>query len=228
MQLSATDAARALDVPEKTLYRWLKQGLLPAHAVHDQYRFNRDELLEWATARGIVVSERLMADDDTSWGRLSLAAAIELGGVHRDVEGADRDAVLRAVVARMPFPEEVDRDALLQVLLARESMGSTGIGNGIAIPHVRSPIVLHVPRAMVALCFLREAIAFGAVDGKPVHTVFAIVSPSVKGHLHLLSLLARGLQHPGFAAALARQAAADEILAQCRLVEAASTKGAKA
>ena len=144
--------------------------------------------------------------------------------MHGDLAGVDKDGVLRAVIARMPFPEEVNREALLQVLLARESMGSTGIGNGIAIPHVRNPIVLHVPRALVSLCFLRQPIEFGAVDGQPVHTVFAIISPSIKGHLHLLSRLALALKNGGFAEALARKAAPAEILAQCRLAEARSPK----
>jgi PTS system nitrogen regulatory IIA component len=227
MQLSVTDAARILNVPEKTIYRWLKQGHLPAHSVNGQHRFHRAELLEWATSRGIAVSAGIMAEEDAPAGLASLSEGIERGGVHGGVEGSSKDEVLRAVVARMPFPAGVDREALLQVLLARESMGSTGIGNGIAIPHVRNPIVLHVPKAMVVLCFLREAIEFGAVDGKPVHTVFAIVSPSVKGHLHLLSRLACALKHPGFSAALARKAPAEEILAACRLAEAPAARAAK-
>ena len=50
--------------------------------------------------------------------------------------------MLRAVVARMPLADEGDRELLLDVLLAREAMGSTGVGDGIAIPHVRNPVVL--------------------------------------------------------------------------------------
>jgi PTS system nitrogen regulatory IIA component len=47
---------------------------------------------------------------------------------------------------------------LFQVLLARESLGSTALGNGVAVPHVRNPIVLHIQRPMVTLCFLEQAI----------------------------------------------------------------------
>lgn len=224
MQLSVKDAASILNVPEKTIYRWLKQGHLPAHSVNGQYRFNRAELLEWATARGIPVSEGILADHDAPSGLVSLSEAIELGGVHGDVQGVDKDGVLRAVVGRLPLPEEVDREALLQILLARESMGSTGIGNGIAIPHVRNPIVLHVPKPLVGLCFLRQPIEFGAVDGQPVHTVFAIISPSIKGHLHLLSRLALALKHEGFAAAVRQRLPTAEVLGRCREAEALSPK----
>ena len=70
--------------------------------------------------------------------------------------------------------------------MARESLGSTGIGDGIAIPHVRNPIVMHIPRPTITLCFLEHPIDFGALDGQPVHTLFTIVSPTVRAHLHLL------------------------------------------
>jgi len=51
MQLTVRDAAKLLAVSEKTIYRWINQGSLPAYRVNEQYRFNRAELLEWATAR---------------------------------------------------------------------------------------------------------------------------------------------------------------------------------
>ena len=68
----------------------------------------------------------------------------------------------------MKLPDDVDREFLYQVLLAREALGSTGIGDGIAIPHVRNPIVLHLSRPTVTLCFLEQPVDFGALDGQPV------------------------------------------------------------
>ena len=85
----------------------------------------------------------------------------------------------------MRLPEEVDSEFLYQVLLAREALGSTGMGDGIAIPHVRNPIVLHLSRPMVTLCFLETPIDFGSLDGKPVTTLFTLISPTVRAHLHL-------------------------------------------
>ena len=49
--------------------------------------------------------------------------------------------MLRAVVERMALPDPADRDLVVQVLLAREQLGSSAVGDGIAIPHVRSPLV---------------------------------------------------------------------------------------
>ena len=60
MQLTVRDATRLLTVSEKTIYRWINQGSLPAYRVNEQYRFNRAELLEWATAHKINVSVEIV------------------------------------------------------------------------------------------------------------------------------------------------------------------------
>ena len=80
--------------------------------------------------------------------------------------------MLREFVARLPLPPEQDRATLLSVLEAREAMGSTGIGDGIAIPHVRNPIVMHIDHAFVTLALLRQPVEFDAIDGQPVHALF--------------------------------------------------------
>jgi PTS system nitrogen regulatory IIA component len=51
MQVDVKEAARLLAISEKTVYRWIRQGTLPAYKMNDQYRFNRSELLE--AARGM-------------------------------------------------------------------------------------------------------------------------------------------------------------------------------
>ena len=120
----------------------------------------------------------------------------------------------------MKLPEEVDREFLYQVLLAREALGSTGIGDGIAIPHVRNPIVLHLSRPLVALCFLENPVDFGAIDKQPVTTLFTLVSPTVRAHLHILSRLGYVLRHPEVRAAITQQASRDEIMAALEKAEA--------
>ena len=119
----------------------------------------------------------------------SLSEALFAGGVHYRISGTDKASVLHATVEMMKLPEEVDREFLCRVLVAREALGSTGIGEGIAIPHVRNPIVLHLSRPMVTLCFLEHPVDFGALDGQPVTTLFTLISPTVRAHLYLLSRL---------------------------------------
>ena len=119
------------------------------------------------------------------------------------------------------LPEEVDREFLYQVLMARETLGSTGIGDGIAIPHVRNPVVLHVSKPSMTLCFLDHPIDFRAIDGQPVSTLFTLISPTVRAHLHMLSRLGFVLQNQDFKTALKRQASREDLMETLSRAEAA-------
>jgi PTS system nitrogen regulatory IIA component len=220
MQVSVKEAAAILNVSDETIYKWVKDEEIPSHTINDQVRFNRAELLEWATAHNIQVSPDLFTGDQPNKSRLpTISEALKLGGVAYHVGGKDQPSVLRAVVDVMKLPEAVDREFLYQVLLARESLGSTGVGDGIAIPHVRNPVVLHVAQPTVTLCFLENPIDFHAIDEKPVTTLFTLISPTVRTHLHLLSRLGFVLRNPEIKAALKRQAPSDELLAMIATAE---------
>jgi PTS system nitrogen regulatory IIA component len=221
MKLTVKDAARLLDVSEKTIYRWIKQESIPAYRINEQYRFNRAELLEWATSQRIKVSAEIFAETEHDSASLpSLSEALEAGGVFYRLEGNTRDEVLANVVDHLRLPEEVDREFLLSILVAREEMESTGIANGIAIPHARSPIVQHVNRPTVTLCFMERPVDFKSLDGKPVHTLFTLVTPTIRSHLHLLSRIAFALRDEGFMDLILRQGRREEILTEIRRIEA--------
>jgi PTS system nitrogen regulatory IIA component len=226
MQLSLRDAARILQVAERTLVRSTEAGELKAQRLRDQLRFNRSELLEWATARRIAIPPALVTPEvetgvDVAVVPTSLSDALTAGGIHHDVPGADRDAALRAVVERLPLPAGTDRDFFLTFLLARENAGSTALGDGIAIPHVRSPLVLQGTTPIATLCYLAAPIDFRAADGEPVHTLFTFVTGTVRSHLHLLSTLAYVLHDKAVRAALARRAQGEEVVAAIRAAELA-------
>jgi PTS system nitrogen regulatory IIA component len=220
VNLSVRDTARILDVSEKTIYRWIKQQSIPAYRVQDQYRFNRAEILEWATSRRLNVSSEICAEPEAAGQPVpSLSEALEAGGVHYRVSGFDKESALREVVQLLRLPEEVDRGFLLRVLLAREALASTAVGDGIAIPHVRNPVVLHIDRPAVSLCFLDQPIEFGALDGKPVQALFTIISPTTRAHLHLLAKLSYVLRSPEFRRALQDQVSREDFFARVRQEE---------
>ncbi len=218
MELTVRDSAKLLRVSEKTIYRWVQQKKLPAYRVNEQYRFNRAELLEWATSQRIQISPQIY-EEPNGHGVVTLTDALRAGGVYYRVGGDDKASALQAIVELMPLPEKVDRQFLLEVLLARESLGSTALGDGIAVPHVRNPIVMHIPRPMMTLCFLERPIEFGAMDGKPVHTLFTIVSPTIKAHLNLLARLGMALRQAAFAQVIVAKGTRQEILDQCQVLD---------
>ncbi len=220
MNLSVKDAARLLNVSEKTIYRWIKQEIVPAYRVHEQYRFNRAELLEWATSRRMGVSSELCHEPETDAVPLpSLSEALEAGGVFYRVGGTTRDEVLTDVAQHLRLPDEVDRSYLQQVLVARECIASTGIGDGIAIPHPRNPVLMHITKPTLTLCFLEQPVNFNALDGKRVNILFAVITPTLRSHLHLLSKLGFVLHNQAFRKTLTDEGSRDEIFATLRRAE---------
>jgi nitrogen PTS system EIIA component len=219
MKLTVREAAKLLSISESEIYRLVDSGDIPCSMINHRPLFSRAEVLEWATARRLPVSVKLFEDGDGGPEPVRLADAIERGGVHDGVRGSDQPGVLRAIVAHLPVGDEQDRELLLDVLLSREALGSTAIGEGIAIPHVRSPLVFAGSKGAVAVCYLESPVGFDAPDHQPVHTLFALVSPTIRGHLQLLSRLSLALLDPGFKAAVLRHAGREEIVAEAKRVE---------
>ena len=116
------------------------------------------------------------------------------------LNAVDRNAVLEAA-AGMLACRQAGADDLHNSLLARERLGSTAIGHGIAIPHGRLP-ALEAPRG--ALLRLQPAVDFNAPDGRDVDLVFAMAVPEHYTHQHLmlLSELAERFSDERFRAAL--------------------------
>jgi len=221
MQLTVRQAAAYFGVDDQTVRKWIADRDLPVHPANERLHLNAIEVWEWAIARGVPVSRRLLDDARrTPEHAPPLSELLDRGGIHlTSAAGGEKADVLAGVVARLPLPPEVDRNFLLTVLEAREAMGSTGIGDGIAIPHVRNPILLHVKRPFVSLFLLDRPVDFEAVDGKPVHALFVVVAPSVPVHLRVLAHLGHALRDPALRRLLADRAPADRIMERIRALE---------
>ena len=219
MFLKVVDIVAALCVDEKTVLGWIKKKGLPAHLVNGRYQINQVDLLEWATNNGIKIPPQMFALPATEDKLPLLSGALARGGIYFDVPGDDLKSALKNVVERLPLPPNMDQDFLYQTLLAREALGSTAIGHGIAIPHVRNPILSQSAEPAVSLCFLTRPIDFKAVDDKPVHILFTLITPNVKIHLHMLARLSFMLHEQRFMELLNSTPGKDEIIAMVTELE---------
>ncbi|MBI4716574.1 MAG: PTS sugar transporter subunit IIA [Planctomycetes bacterium] len=219
MDLTPKDAANLLKIPVETVYDWVRKGTLPSYRVGDRYRLNRVELLEWATARGMKLSPELFGRKGAPSPDLLLTDALRRGGVFHELPCADKRSALRSICDLLVLPDSVDRNDLHEVLVAREALCSTGIGEGIAIPHPRGPIVLGISHPSVTLFFLQRSIEFGALDGKPVQVLFVILSTTVHVHLTMLSHLMFALQKPEFRRLLDTRAPQPRLLDALEAIE---------
>ncbi len=212
MQITVREAASYFDVDESIVRRWIAERDLPVHRVSERLHLNAIEVWEWAVAHGIPVSRSLLDEARRAPEEVSpLGELLKAGGIHRHLEGHDKRATLENIVQRLSLPAEVDRDHLLAILEAREAMGSTGIGDGIAIPHVRNPILLHVNQPQISLFLLQEPVDFDSIDHEPVHSVFLVISSTIPVHLRILAQLGFALRDPALRDLL-RKRASDEVL----------------
>jgi len=101
-----------------------------------------------------------------------------------------KDLVLERISELFAACYEADASDVLDGLEEREKLGSTGFGNGVAIPHARSSLV---KRPVAVLLRLENPVDFAAADGMPVELVFGLLSPEDAGasHLHALAAISR-------------------------------------
>lgn len=224
MDLTVRQAAEHLGISESQAQRWISDRALPAYHANERLVINPVELWEWATAQGITVSRSLLEhaghSGEASW---PLADLLRAGGIFADIEATDRRGVLQAFVQRFPFPPDHDRARLLGVLEAREAQGFTAIGDGVAIPRTRNPVILDLDRPLVTLCLLRHPVDFHAADGTPVHAVFIVVSPTVNAHFRVLAQLGLLLRDDGLRGLLRQRAAAADIIDRVELLQRTRT-----
>jgi len=127
------------------------------------------------------------------------------------LQGDSKDRVLRELAARVAAVHpEIDAGRLVEVLWDRERLGSTGIADGIAIPHGKLPVVHSV---VAAFGRHPRGVDFQSLDGNPTKLFFLLVAPedSVGLHLKALARVSRLLKEPSFREHLTTAANEDEL-----------------
>ncbi|MBL4610355.1 PTS IIA-like nitrogen regulatory protein PtsN [Halopseudomonas sp.] len=126
------------------------------------------------------------------------------------VQGGSKKKMLELIGKMIAQHSHLDPDSIYQNLIAREKLGSTGFGNGIAIPHCRLEDC-HKP--VGALFQLQSKIDFDALDGEPVDLIFVLLVPSeaTEQHLQILKMLAEKLDQANLREKLRAAGDAEEL-----------------
>jgi len=121
---------------------------------------------------------------------MELADMIEPRNVLVDYTATAKAELLRGLASLASGRTGIEADTILGLLTNRERLGSTGIGNGVAIPHANVP---DLAAPLTLLARLKRPVDFEAIDDMPVDIVFLALSPAHKGysHLNLLACIAR-------------------------------------
>lgn len=128
-----------------------------------------------------------------------------------DLQATNKRGVLEELAAPLvPGPDGLDLQKVVEVLLERERLGSTGIGDNIAIPHGKVP---HLSHLLLAFGRSLKGVDFDSMDGKPSHLFFLLLAPVNSSGMHLKALakISRMLMTPTFRHNLMKAADTEEI-----------------
>jgi mannitol/fructose-specific phosphotransferase system IIA component (Ntr-type) len=125
--------------------------------------------------------------------RLILSEMLTPATIVLRMQSRQREEALAELVAVIPeIADRPDaRQTLLQALKDREQLHSTGIGDGVALPHARNGLVGLVQRPVIVFGRHETGVPFGAIDGEPTKLFFLLVAPSVTEHLSILARVSR-------------------------------------
>lgn len=127
------------------------------------------------------------------------------------LEGYDKEEVLAEMIEILVRQDQIeDRNEALDALLDREDKGSTGIGEGLAIPHNR---IDSIDEVAIALGVSPDGIEFDAIDGEPVHIVFMVIGSKedVGLYMNILAEIAKLMQQPGIFGKLMTSGSSEEV-----------------
>jgi PTS system nitrogen regulatory IIA component len=121
--------------------------------------------------------------------QFSFYRAVHHGGIYHDIPGNTKEEIIKETTKRIAQKMSLDADVLSELLLDRERLMPTALNHGIAVPHARD-FVAGLSFDFITVVFPKNPIEYGALDGKPVHTLFFLFAIDDKIHLHLLAKLA--------------------------------------
>ena len=206
MDLKIRDVAELLNVSETTIRRCLSDGKIPAYRLNHQFRFSRIEIENWVMSCKMGENKEASAFDGaeqtlamrkeaenapmtSGTQQFSLFRALHKGEVYHNVPGQTKEQIIREAMRQASENFNFDADVLSDLLLDRERLMPTALNHGIAVPHTRD-FLFKEPFDVILIVYPQKPIEYGALDGKPVHTLFFLFACEDKRHLHLLAKLA--------------------------------------
>lgn len=211
MDLKIKDVAELFNVSETTIRRWISDGKIPSYRMNQlrpDYRFSVAEIENWLMSHKLAsTAEASPFNTKTSRSKtgkaenavsgikaFSLFRALHKGEVFRSIPGRTKAEIIRTTMKRAAKLLHLDAEVVTELLLDRENLMPTALNNGIGVPHARD-IILNAHHDMIFVVYPEHPLTdYGALDGKPVHTLFFLFACGEdtrhKRHLHLLAKIA--------------------------------------
>ncbi len=197
--MTLPEVASYLKLAEKTILRMIHRNEIPCAKIGNQWRFSRAMINDWFHSKMQVVPRndiaRLIERGDES---VPLSRLVREQRIVFDIQPGAKEDVLTQLIR--PLIEEgiiENLEEFLSKLLYRESIISTSVGSGAAIPHIRDSKKNPPGGPYVVLGICPEGTDFDATDGEKTQLFFLVSTDSEVVHLRILSRITQALQTPG-------------------------------
>jgi nitrogen PTS system EIIA component len=219
--LTIKQLSEYLMVSEKTIYRMVDKGLLPALRIGSQWRFRKRDIDGWLDerVRKVEVEGQRAVLDDLAPSEIDIHPLLLRENVWLGVPQMPRDELLSWIVAHATLEPGVDRQALTESIRARELVCSTALVENAAFPHPNEPADFRFSRKRILLAAVREPVDFHDPNGHRPRVIVVILARTTQGYLLTISRAVKLFGNASLIGRITGSSGVDEVIAAIRGAE---------
>lgn len=212
--LTLSEIAGYLKVSEKTILRLAQNGEIPGAKISNQWRFMRDVIDDWFTAKmQIAPKQNLIHVMDTGEKLLPLSRLTSPNNIILDIQPGSKTKILNQLVEPLVNSKIVlSHKSFVKSLLEREDAISTAIGHGVAIPHVRDTDEQNIASPSLTIGICKKGTDYASLDGEPTYLFILPCAPSQVIHFRLMAKISLMLRNTGIMDRFRAAAKQDDVM----------------
>lgn len=201
--MTIKEVSKYLKMNERTVYKLIQGGQIPAAKLGKQWRLNKEKLNEWLGFQMAELPSEDLAyiERDHKESIIKIAPLIkEENVVFNFYANSKTQAIQKLVdiIVRNNKLTPSQSEKLIQATIERERLCSTAVGEGVAIPHPRNVVITEIKKPLLAVGVCKNGMDFESIDGKLTYLIFLLSAPRSDIHLKLMARLSRLLRDKVF------------------------------
>ena len=212
--MTLAEVAEYLKVAEKTVLRMVHRDEIPSLKIASQWRFLKPVIDDWLISK--MQSSRktdLTTIIETDPEIFPLSRLTDPCYINTDLLPGTKTEILKQLIQPLQEKGVLKNDQeFLKMLLQRESMASTAISQGVAVPHARNPEAIKYESPLLGIGICKKGTYFDSIDGEKTYLFFLIYTNSVAVHLRMLSKISLLFKNNNFIQSLRKAETSSDVM----------------
>ena len=188
--MTVNEVAKYLKISEKSVIRMAQKGEIPVTKIASQWRFMKAVIDDWLISRMDVSSKSYIANTSKNI-PIYTSRLIKPEYILMNIEPGNKEVILKQLIKPLIDNDLIkDAQAYLKLLIEREEIVSTGIGKGIAIPHIRNPKQYPITEPAIIIGVCKKGTNFDSLDGQETNLFFLVCADCEVVHLKIMAKIA--------------------------------------